>query len=173
MTGGAAPHISEMEFTMPLYSTTPPDPVVTRFWSHVNFDGWRWADGSQCWLWIGAQTRSGGYGLTKHNGKHVPAHRVTYEMLKGPIPTGLQIDHLCRTPPCVNPAHLEPVTLAENVRRGISPSAANSRKTHCLRGHLFDKANTYVNRNGGRTCRTCRRNKQRPINRQKRAKEHA
>ena len=70
-----------------------------------------------CWIWTG-QTTIAGYGQFTRNRKTIYAHRAMYESEVGPIPEGLVIDHLCRTPSCVNPAHLEPVTNAENVRRG-------------------------------------------------------
>ncbi len=104
---------------------------------------------SGCWLWIAASAR--GYGRVDVNGKLSQAHRVVYEILRGPIPDGLQLDHLCRVRCCVNPDHLEPVTLAENVRRGIYLT------TICKRGHKWTPENTYiVPQTGARQCRTCR-----------------
>lgn len=85
------------------------------------------------------------------------AHRVSYETFVGPIPAGLTLDHLCRNTLCINPAHLEPVTIKENVLRGDGPTARNARKTHCDRGHAFDETNTGPNANGGRSCRACKR----------------
>lgn len=104
-----------------------------------------------CWLWRGYTWK--GYG--RSNG--VGAHRVAYEELVGPIPSGLELDHLCREPLCVRPDHLEPVTRAENMRRR---SAA---MTHCANGHEFTPENTYdltrMNKPGGgrRSCRACNR----------------
>lgn len=106
-----------------------------------------------CWVWTAAQM-SRGYGAIRVAGKVLLAHRVSYELYVGPIPEGLTIDHLCRNPSCVNPAHLEAVTQGENVRRGKSPIAANARKTHCKRGHEFTPENTYVETHG-RKCRAC------------------
>lgn len=74
---------------------------------------------SPCWLWTGKQHKKG-YGLIQVRGKRQRAHRYVYEQLVGPIPEGLEIDHLCRNKPCVNPDHLEPVTLRENLRRYYS-----------------------------------------------------
>ena len=88
------------------------------------------------------------------------AHRVAYEALIGPIPKGLCLDHLCRVRYCVNPAHLEPVTVRENVLRGISPPAVNARKRLCKNGHALSGRNLYLKtRYGwpGRECRTCKR----------------
>ena len=88
-----------------------------------------------CWIWQGKKDY--GYGRVGMNGTHHRAHRLIYEALKGPIPEGLQLDHLCRNRSCVNPNHLEPVTGAQNCRRGIGS------KTHCKHGHEFTEENTY------------------------------
>jgi hypothetical protein len=81
---------------------------------------------------------------------------VAYELFVGPIPEGLELDHLCRNPSCVNPAHLEAVTHRENVRRGDLHLVFGSR-THCTMGHEFTDENTYPRPTGGRGCRECRR----------------
>lgn len=94
-------------------------PLADRFWEKVDKTG-------DCWLWTGALVN--GYGVIHSGTKHTFAHRVAYEMLSHPIPAGLVIDHLCRTPRCVNPAHLEPVTHTENVRRGNSTLRGAARK---------------------------------------------
>jgi len=83
------------------------------------------------------------------------AHRFAYELLVGPIPDGLHTDHLCRNHSCVRPDHLEPVTCAVNVQRGIGPAALNAKKAHCMHGHPFDGPNTMIAKNGKRQCRTC------------------
>lgn len=106
----------------------------------------RWIEKTDsCWLWRGGLGASG-YG--KYKGRQ--AHRVIYEELVGPIPDGLQLDHLCRVLICVNPAHVEPVTDLENKRRRFAL------QTHCKRGHEFTEANTYTGC-GARQCRTCQR----------------
>lgn len=87
-----------------------------------------------CWIWMGTVT-GGGYGGIAIHRKKVPAHRLAWELFRGPIPEGLEIDHLCRVRACVNPDHLEPVTSQINCLRGVSPLAANAKKTHCPRGH--------------------------------------
>jgi hypothetical protein len=108
---------------------------------------------SGCWFWEGS-THAAGYGCY---GARL-AHRLSYEAFIGPIPDGLTLDHLCRNRRCVNPRHLEPVTIAENVLRGESLPARNARKTHCPKGHPYDESNTYISpRTGWRQCRACQR----------------
>lgn len=108
----------------------------------------------KCWLWK-AYIMNTGYGQFYANGNLCLAHRFSYEWHVGPIPDGFQIDHLCRNPQCVNPSHLEPVTPAENTRRGNAGLHWRI-KTHCPRNHPYDKTNTYITpSSGGRSCRKC------------------
>lgn len=113
-----------------------------------------------CWIWNGAHQKEG-YGrffIRTLGGKNIlrGSHRVSYELFKGEIPKGYQIDHLCRNTRCVNPDHLEAVTPRVNVLRSNNITAIQSRKTHCLRDHLLDSINTHI-KNGHRKCRTCDR----------------
>ncbi len=120
---------------------------VERFWSRVDKSG-------ECWLWTG-QLSNKGYGVFNIGVTNL-AHRVSYYALRGPIPEGLELDHLCRVTACVNPAHLEAVTHQENIMR------CNTRPTvpdFCKRGHsLLDPANVYyyAGRGGRRINRNCR-----------------
>lgn len=111
--------------------------------------------GDGCWGWTGSFNSSGYAQLYLRPGRSLVAHRFAYELLVGPIPEGMVLDHLCRNRACSNPSHLEIVTRGENTLRGETITAANRDKTHCKRGHEFDDANTYL-RYGKRSCRTCR-----------------
>jgi len=84
-------------------------------------------------------------------------HRIAWERANGPIPGGLQIDHLCRNRWCANVDHMELVTIRENVLRGMGISAMNARKTHCLRGHPLSGENLKMTPDGRRQCRACER----------------
>lgn len=111
----------------------------------------------ECVICTGFQD-SGGYVRVRCGGNLRPvAHRAMYEAFVGPIPEGLTIDHLCRRPACVNPAHLEAVTMRENTLRADTASTRNAAKTHCLRGHPFDPENTGIGGKGERVCLACRR----------------
>lgn len=113
-------------------------------------------DDNGCWLWTGTVFLRTGYANFWFSGKSHLGHRWSYRHFVGPIPTGYQLDHLCRVRNCVNPAHLEPVTPRENNARSSSPSAINAVKTHCKHGHEFTSDNTYVTKKGQRHCKTCR-----------------
>lgn len=110
---------------------------------------------SGCHVWTGRLDRHG-YGQMTIDSKTLRVHRVNFILTRGPLLREVKLDHLCRNRACVNPDHLEPVTDKVNILRGDSPSAVNSRKTHCYRGHEFTLANTY-HLKGGRCCRACGR----------------
>jgi hypothetical protein len=85
------------------------------------------------------------------------AHRVVWRAYRGVIPSGLDLDHLCRVRSCVNPAHLEPVTRRVNLLRGDTLTARHAALTQCYRGHEMNATNTYVTKRGFRDCRVCKR----------------
>lgn len=120
-------------------------------------------DPGDCWEWT-AFTDEKGYGRINNRSGTTYAHRVVYEGLVGPIPEGLEIDHLCRNRSCVKPDHLEPVTHAENNRRGYATFIAAAKqlaKTHCKRGHEFTDENTAYTKENWRRCRTCHNERRR------------
>lgn len=117
-----------------------------RFWSRVEKT-------NSCWIWKG-ECKSDGYGIfSTHSMPRIAVHRISFTLIRGSIPSGLTLDHLCRVRSCVNPSHLEPVTDKENVLRGAGPTAINYRKTSCPYGHLLD----VINARGDRRCSTCTR----------------
>lgn len=134
-------------------------PLADRIWKYVQ-------KGPGCWIWTGSM-QANGYGNIalslredfKGGSGRLLAHRAMYELLKGPIPAGLDLDHICRVRKCVNPEHLEPVTRQVNVLRGQTVTAANAIKTHCIHGHPFDESNTRIKKrpNGkqSRNCKAC------------------
>jgi len=136
--------------------------VIDHLWANVDKHGPapdHRPDLGPCWTWTG-YTSGFGYGRVKLRSgaqRTANAHRVFYECLVGPIPDGLQLDHLCRVRNCVNPDHLEPVTQRENVLRGVGLSAVNARKTHCSQGHPLSGDNLKIEVSGRRRCLACRR----------------
>lgn len=123
--------------------------IQGRFWSKVRKT-------ETCWIW-NAFKNKGGYGHFWVNGQNVYAHRFSYEIVNGKILSGMSVDHLCRTRCCVNPGHMQIVTLTENSWRNKT-SQMNVKKTHCKRGHKFNEENTYLPPNKNeRICRECKR----------------
>lgn len=131
----------------PKYST---EERIAAFWAKVSHSG-------LCWIWTGCKTHDG-YGNFGVGGvlRIAKAHRFSYELLIGPIPSGLTLDHLCRNRSCVNPTHLEPVTIRENTLRGDTLAARKSQQTHCGRGHELAWPNlTNTSTTRRRACRIC------------------
>lgn len=141
-------------------------PPLIRFMTYVNCDGPipdARPDLGPCWIWMGGEQGKSGYGSFSLNSQPTLAHRAAYELLVGPIPEEMTLDHLCRNRRCVRaPEHLEPVPFVVNVARGMSPTAINARKTHCPQGHPYDDANTMRRKRGGRDCRACRQRRWTP-----------
>lgn len=141
-----------------------PRPAWLRFWEKVDLSG-------DCWMWT-ASTYHNGYGQFTVLGKAFKAHRWAYQMLRGQVPDGMQLDHVCHTRStectndddcphrrCVNPDHLEPVTARTNSRRGNGLAGRFARRSACKWGHPYDAANTrYHRRTGARICRRCHAN---------------
>ena len=110
---------------------------------------------SGCWLFFGSWN-GGGYGNLNYNGRTRSAHVASFELHGGTIPPGFDLDHLCRTHCCVNPAHLQPVTRQVNILRGVGMGAKNLAKTHCPNGHPYDGENLRMGKRG-RICRACKK----------------
>jgi hypothetical protein len=132
--------------------------VIERFWDKAVPE-----PTTGCWLWTG-YTEKGGYGRfnvptgrKKPRQRTVIASRFAWELVNGPVPAGMEIDHACDTPSCINPEHLRPMVPWRNTLRGNGPAAQNARKIECKRGHGFTPENTLITRCGRRVCLTCSR----------------
>ena len=166
---------------LPLLVPRPRRPIEERFWEKVDVNPWG------CWLWTAAKDREGYGRFWVTDGQWALAYRWLFEQAHGPIPKGLECDHLCRTPACVRIDHIEAVTRSINIRRGVGPQLAGEQfrrynahlriegrispgsqwmkdlqlaKTHCPQGHAYDAANTYRTKRNGRVCRSCHRVKE-------------
>ena len=144
VSSGASGIDGESRPLVPAVRTTPTD--EEKFWSRVVVS-------ENCWEWRGARNPNG-YGNFYADHKRISAHRWAYEHFIGAIPNGLTLDHLCRNRACVNPHHLEAVTLRTNILRGTSPSAIHAVATHCVNGHPLTGSNLYVTERQ-RYCRAC------------------
>jgi hypothetical protein len=140
--------------------------IIDRFWRYVQ-------DGSpdECWPWTGGTIK--GYGKLNHDNTYTLTHRFAWELLIGPIPPGMHLDHRrCQTKRCVNPAHMKVGTLLENIEQPDGIVAIHRARTHCPRGHPYSGDNLLTYK--GRHCRTCQRvkwlrqSKERSANRKQR-----
>lgn len=127
---------------------------LSRFFARVSIDP------LGCWEWIGAVNHAG-YPSFWHGGnrRSVRGHRFLFERVHGPVPPGLELDHLCNNRRCVRPDHLRTVTHRENTLRSDNPCARNARKTECANGHPFSIGNTRLTADGQRVCLTCQRDR--------------
>ena len=130
------------------------DEIISRFLEKISIDE------NGCWNWTGGK-KGGGYAQFALDRKPVSGHRFIYDYFNGDLDPRLTIDHLCRNVACVNPAHLEQVTMKENVLRSpTAPPAINKRKTHCIHGHPLQGDNLYVDSKEQRKCKECTRIRQ-------------
>ena len=128
------------------YERTHLVPTKDRLLDAVSFE-----PNTGCWLWVKYRNPEG-YGRIGMGRRLEHAHRVSYMVFRGPIPAGLQLDHLCRTPACINPFHLEAVTPKVNSQRGYWGT-----KTACVHGHPYIGNNFTIDKHGKRLCRVCAR----------------
>ena len=130
-------------------------PLLERLWEKIDKNGpvpTHRPELGPCWPWT-VSVNSGGYGMLLERGrgsKRLTAHRLTYELAKGPIPSDLEIDHLCRNRRCCNPDHLEPVTSLENQRRGLNVALRET----CKKGHPTTDDN-WIDVGERRYCKAC------------------
>lgn len=145
--------------------STKTRPVEERFWEKVDATG-------DCWEWTGAKTPTGYGTFFPTRSTPMRAYRFVWELLIGPIPEGMQIDHMCLNTRCVNPLHLRLATPRDNALRGHSRPALNARKTHCNEGHPLSGDNLRIYRNG-RVCVACERRRNLAISARRRAERQA
>ncbi|WP_338699141.1 HNH endonuclease signature motif containing protein [Streptomyces sp. Q6] len=124
--------------------------LVDRFWAKVQI-----GTADECWPWTAAVNPKTRYGQFRVGATIRGAHTIAVVYRHGPVPVGHVVDHLCRTRTCVNPHHLDVVTIAENTRRGMAPTAVAARENRCTNGHEFTPENTIAKGDGHRRCRQC------------------
>lgn len=150
-------------------TVTVPERVIARILRRIA------EDDNGCWIWPGAL--AGGYGhvgwdeATVHF--NARTHRALYEHFVGPIPAGLDLDHLCRVRSCCNPKHLEPVTRQVNLLRGETTPARRAAVTHCPRDHEYTPENTRVDKKNRRICKQCARLHNRAVSPEKKREYNA
>jgi|ERR1035437_3215012 hypothetical protein len=147
---GRAGRFSKTATMKRAYTRTP---ALTRFERKIKIAP------SGCWNWTGMKNRQS-YGVFwpfGGNRNRIAAHRWYYMQKREAIPRNLVCDHLCENKVCVNPDHIRITTIWGNSRRSINPATINSLKTHCIRGHEFSTENTYINKDGSRGCKACRK----------------
>lgn len=134
-----------------------------RFWACVEVRA-----SNECWPWVAALNYKGygQFGLNRDGKKSVAAHRYSYELAHGPIPSGRQVHHVCENKACQNPSHLTTMEAGEHTLIGNNFSGRNARKTHCKRGHPLTPENSY-GYHGRRQCKICAREKAREQHRRK------
>lgn len=133
---------------------TRPKDITTRIMNRIRVSE------AGCWEWQGSRSPLGYGTFCVTTGLYRGVHRVLYQELRGPLPSDMHLDHLCRNPPCCNPDHLEPVTARENVARGTAPTMRAHLAGKCMQGHDL-ATEAYLRKSTGRVvqCRACRREK--------------
>lgn len=162
--GRCGPHYRILLLQGDRLLTRATKPAEERFWSKVNKSGPIPLHGDvpgPCWQWTAGKIPNGYGSFHVASLRPVAAHRYAWENLRGPIPDGLTIDHLCRNKLCVNPDHLEVVTRGENTLRAVDIGARNRSKTRCINGHGFTPENTRITPSKRRRCRACDRDRER------------
>lgn len=129
-------------------------------------------DENGCWVWTRSSRNGYAQIYMSSLAKTTKGHRLTYMLVKGDIPEGKVLDHLCRNKICVNPEHLEPVTTRENILRGEGKTAIRARQTHCIHGHPLSGYNLYITSRGYRLCMSCQIERNKKANVVKKRKRH-
>lgn len=165
--GGTGAHRDSASMVPPRVTLAVEPPWYDRYWAKVKM-------GNGCWLWTGAVSGRG-YGKLGIDGRDIGAHRLAWELAYGPIPAGLFVLHTCDVRRCVNHAHLFLGTAADNTRDMFEKGrqGGTPRLTHCQRGHEFTAANSFIDDEGDRRCRTCKNERNKRNAKTARAKSRA